>query len=166
MKVYDETTDRIYAGRIALMGVLVVLAASLIGALVWGIGVATSGIHGRGEQIKQINRADNRTFAQEQFQQLYNDVKTYDTQITTAQTQADAFRKANEGKKDNAIGSIAQEQSRLDAVVTGLKNQCVSTRNNYTAEAQKVSKERFRDADLPWELTDADTATDCKGASL
>jgi hypothetical protein len=127
-----------------------VLGVLLLSAGSWALGVALSGPHGRGEQIKQINRADNRTFAQEQYHQLLQDIKGYDQQVAVQQAALDAH-KAQDAEHD-----------RLAQVVAGLKTQCISTTQQYNAEAQKISKRQFLDAGLPDQIDESDPATDCK----
>lgn len=100
------------AKKWAVFGSIGVLLLSVGG---WGLGVALSGPHGRGEQIKQINRAENRTFAQEQYVQLLQDIKGYDQQIAVQQAALDAHQAAG------------NERDRLAQVVAGLKTQCIST---------------------------------------
>ena len=131
-----------YIGIVVLVGV--------VGAAVWGISVVTSDTRGRGNQIKQINKAENRTFSQEQYHQLYEDIKGYDQQVAVQQAALDAHS-AQDAEKD-----------RLAQVVAGLKTQCISTRQQYNAEAQKISKRQFLDAGLPDRIDEQDPATDCK----
>lgn len=145
-----DMTDREAVHTVWKWIVAGVIGATVLGAAIWGIGVATSGVHGRGEQIKKINRADNRTFAQEQFVQLLQDIKAYDQQISVQQQALDAHSAQD------------AEHDRLAQVVAGLKTQCISTRNQYDAEAQKISKERFKDASLPDRVDEQDPSTDCK----
>jgi hypothetical protein len=127
-----------------------VVGLLLLSAGGWALGVALSGPHGRGEQIKQINRAENRTFAQEQFHQLLQDIKGYDQQIGVQQAALEAHT-AQDGERD-----------RLAQVVAGLKTQCISTTQQYNAEAQKISKRQFLDAGLPEQINSSDPETDCK----
>jgi hypothetical protein len=133
--------------RWIILGVLGVLLLSAGG---WALGVALSGPHGRGEQIKQINRADNRTFAQEQYHQLLQDIKGYDQQIGVQQATLVAHQAQD------------AEHDRLAQVVAGLKTQCISTSQQYNAEAQKISKRQFLDAGLPEQINSSDPETDCK----
>lgn len=130
-----------------IFGFIGVLLLSVGG---WALGVALSGPAGRGEQIKQINRAENRTFAQEQFVQLLNDVKAYDQQIGVQQAALDAHQAAG------------TERDRLAQVVAGLKTQCISTTQQYNAEAGKISKRQFLEANLPEQINSSDPETDCK----
>ena len=147
---YIEPTDKQIwrAGKTwAIVGVAAVI---LIPFAVWGLSVLFSDPAGRGNQIKQINRAENRTFAQEQFQQLLNDIKAYDQQIAVA------------GKAVDEHPTQDTERERLSQVYFGLQNQCINVSAQYNAEAQKISKEKFRDADLPERIDGTDPATDCK----
>lgn len=148
---YDEVPSqpKLFGMGVAwLIGIVVVIG--LVGAAIWGIGVATSDVAGKGNQKRQINSADNRTFAQEQFRELYEDIQAYDQQISTTQQAAVAE-------------TDPTEKSRLNSVVLGVTNQCISTVKQYNAEATKVSKERFRDADLPDRIDTLDPKFDCKG---
>lgn len=130
--------------------VFAVLGLLLLSAGGWALGVALSGPHGRGEQIKQINRADNRTFAQEQYHQLLQDIRGYDQQIAVQRAALDAHTAQD------------AEHDRLAQVVAGLKTQCISTTQQYNAEAQKISKRQFLDAGLPEQINSSDPETDCK----
>jgi hypothetical protein len=126
------------------------IIAVLLPFAVWGLSVAFSGPAGRGKQIRQINDANNRTFAQEEFPQLYQDIKAYDQQISVQQAALDAH-KAQDGEHD-----------RLAQVVAGIKSQCISTTQQYNAEAQKISKRQFIEHGLPDQIDSMDPATDCK----
>lgn len=140
-QIYDHTR------RWLLIGAVILVVAPL---LAWGGSVAFSDIWGRGEAHKQINRPDNRIFAQEEFHQLLNDIAAYDQQIGIQQAVLGAHL-AQDGEHD-----------RLAQVVAGIRAQCVSTRAQYDAEAQKISKARFRDAGLPDHIDETDPATDCR----
>lgn len=145
----EPTDQQVYRG--ARRWVIVAVAALvLLPAIAWGLSVLFSDVAGKGNQKKQINRAENRTFAQEMFRELYEDIQSYDTQITTTMAAA-------------AAETDPAEKSRLNSVVLGVRNQCIATVRQYDAEAQKVSKERFRDADLPESIDTTDPSFDCKG---
>lgn len=116
----------------------------------WWLGVALSGPKGRGQQIKDINKANNRTFAQEQFHELLADIRAYDAQIGIQQAALN-----NHPTQDG-------ERSRLAQVVAGIQTQCVSTVEQYNAEARKISREKFRDSDLPEQVDTQDPNYDCK----
>jgi len=150
MRLISSDGDRVYWGRVIALALVVMAALGLLSAGIWYIGVRTSNVHGRGEQTKQINTAENRTFAQEHFHQLYQDILGYDRQVDV---QAAALR----------LHPLRDaEHDRLAAVLSGLKNQCIQTSQTYNAEASKISQRRFRDADLPDHIDAQNPATDCK----
>ena len=148
---WDPTTKwwarhPVWAGLIAVVAITVI--GGLFSAAIWGVGVGTSDIRGRGEARKQINEANNRIAKQELFESYIADIKSYDRQIDTA-AQAVAVAAADPSTDPAELG-------RLRQVVTGLKNICVSASNDYDAEARKQSSERFRSADLPVSITEDD----------
>lgn len=132
--------------RLGLVIVSVMAAIAVIGWGVWSLSVATSDVRGKGELHRQINAADNRRFAQEQFQTLLNDIKAYDRQLQQAaddkfEHPGDAFFATN---------------------YSGLRKQCLDAVGQYNAAANKISQARFRDVNLPYQVTDDDPATDCR----
>lgn len=122
------------------LGVVVVIAGA------WLLSVVLSGPIGAGEQEKKVNSRDNRIFAQEHFNELYNDILSYDQQLD----QASKDKSENPGDKWFATN------------YTGLVNQCIDARNQYNADADKVTQERWRDDTLPYKIDEFDTRTDCK----
>jgi hypothetical protein len=60
----NHASQNLHVGRWVAAGIGAIVLLVAIGWGIWALGVATSGIHGRGEQIKQVNKATNRTFAQ------------------------------------------------------------------------------------------------------
>lgn len=147
---YIPPTDREAYSKGKKWLIIGLVGIVLLPFIIWGLSVAFSGIAGRGNAEKKINRADNRIFAQEQFRELYNDIQAYDQQITTTKSTASAE-------------TDPTEKSRLNSVVLGVTNQCISTVKQYNAEATKVSKQRFLDAGLPSEIDTSSPNFDCKG---
>lgn len=135
--------------RTAAAIIAVVLFVGAISVGVWAFNVSTSDIRGRGNALQKVNSADNRLFAQGNFQDLYNEVISYDQRLD----QAAADKTAHAGKDD---------ESFYDTNYTGLVNQCIDTRNQYNAAAKKITQAKFRDADLPYQLDPTDPKLDCK----
>lgn len=135
--------------RIGVVVLVLIAVSAVIGAVAWGVGVATSDVHGKGQATRQINDVDNRLFAQTNFVQLYNDVQSYDQRLDQA-------------ARDKASHAGAPDASFWDTNYTGLVNQCISTRNDYNAAAKKITQAKFRDAGLPDELDPTDPRFDCK----
>jgi hypothetical protein len=132
VRFYDSTEDRFYMGRVVAAVILGLIVLWAIAAATFGLGVATAGIYGRGQQIRQVNSAENRTFQYNHFFNLNADVKSEVQQINTTVA-------AVNGTTD------ATEHSRLNAVLLGLENT-----NQYNADAAKVTTGAlFRDNNLP-----------------
>lgn len=135
-------------GRVFLWTALVLAGLYAFAAVGWGIGVAGAGLFGRGEARKQIEGRDNRIQSQEVFHQRLANIRGYDDQIGV-QTETLMAAEADQSPEGRA------EVIRLRAVVSGLRNQCLQARADYDAETRKISKERFRDADLPATIAEA-----------
>jgi hypothetical protein len=167
---YDESTDNLKVGRlifyafgvIALVTILSGAFTLAVNGTVFGIETGFSGIKGRAEQIQQTNSVENRIGKQEYFETTYGDIKAKDIEINNAAQALASFRATNAGKTDNAIGTIANEDARLNQVLTGLKNACAQIVADYNAEARKVTSESWRSKDLPKVIPTNDPALDCK----
>lgn len=150
---YDsDNPSRVVRGfswRAAVWIVVAVLFVGAVSAGIWAFNVATSDVKGKGDATRQVNAADNRLFQQGNFQQLYNDVISYDQRLDQA-----ARDKAAHPNDDYWATNY-----------TGLVNQCISTRNDYNAQAQKIVAAKFRDENLPAQLDPADPRFDCREAS-
>jgi hypothetical protein len=132
-----------------------------IAAATWGIGVATAGIVGQGEAHKIKESAPNRIVQQASFEQTWADIRKYDQQVKDAARAVDDWDRANAGwqQRDNGIGTLAQQRAYLVQVLTGVKQQCQTTVENYNADARKYLAADFRADDLPYQV---DLADHCK----
>jgi FtsZ-interacting cell division protein ZipA len=150
----QDIRDANYAARrtapslIAWVLGVIVLVALLVGGI-WGIKVATSGAKGAGDQTRQVNSGTNRIGAQEHFESLFGEIKAYDQQLD----QAAADKAANPGDRYFAIN------------YSGLVKQCIDARNQYDADANKVTQAKWRDPNLPYQIDATDPTTDCKEAT-
>lgn len=109
-----------------------IAVALVIWAIVWAIGVGTSGVKGKGDVIRQNNDATNRVFAQGHFQTLYGNIKTYQNQLPGARDDVKA------GDDPNAKTNFR-----------GLYNTCVDAVEQYNADSNKVLEKDWKDPDLP-----------------
>ena len=132
MSFFVRSDSTVRAGRVWL----VVLAVILLGPLMWGLSVVTADLWGRGEVVRQVNDPNNRIFAQEYFEELYADVLGYAVQIQVVAATVEA-----DPTNDKAATDLQ-----------GLRLICIDTVQTYNAEARKVTSERFRLADLPYQL--------------
>lgn len=143
----DERRELNRFGRFGLAWWLViVLVIVVIGAVLWGVRVATSGVRGQGDAIIQKNSASNWTAAQARFEQNYQEVVTSDQKI------------------QNAYDTLQTDPSdaTLRTNYDGLKSYCLSVVADYNADARSYLAEDFRAADLPSEISNIDQNTDCK----
>lgn len=136
----------------------VIVGLWLLTAAIWGFGVATAGIFGRGEQIKQVNSAENRTFQYNHFFDLDATVKTQTSQFRQAAAAAKQYDTTHKGDSSYAVTT---ESGRLNSVAQGLQALCTQNLNQYNADAEKVvTGALFRDNNLPERLPDG-PATNC-----
>jgi hypothetical protein len=127
----------------------IVAAAVGVFALVWGgfaLSVAMSGPKGVGDAIKTKNSAQNWTAAQARFEKQYQSILAADQKIGV-------HRAALAARPDDPT---------LQTNLTGITTTCISAVADYNAESRKFLSADFKAADLPFEIDQAATATDCK----
>lgn len=134
------------AWRMALFVIAGIVLAGIIGGGIWAVKVATSDVRGAGDQAAKVNSANNRIFAQEHFFTLYNALIAYDQQLD----QAAADKAEHPGDQFFATN------------YSGLVKTCIDARNQYNADANKVTQAKWRDPSLPFQIDDLDPKTDCK----
>ena len=137
------------AKGIGWTGVLVVVAIVVfggIGVAVWGFGVGTSDIKGKGDAEIIKNDARNRIRAQEGFENMWNAVIVADKNLTLT---GEALKSQPDSVK-------------LQTELTGQKMICNDAVGAYNAAARKFTQEDFRAADLPLTIDDSNPTTDCK----
>lgn len=147
----QDIRDANYAARRGGMSalawiVVVVVVFAVIGGVIWGVSVAFSGVKGAGDVRKQTNSGTNRIGAQEHFEALYGQIKAYDQQLD----QAAADKRDNPGDRFFATN------------YSGLVKQCIDARNQYNADANKVTQAQWRDSSLPYQIDSTAPETDCK----
>lgn len=134
-------------GVIALWTFAAIVAAGVISVILWSFGVFTSGIKGAGDAQVTKNSAVNMIRQQEGFEQLYQDIKVADRNLTITSIRASAHPTDDK---------IATEQAGQQMYCNGLVG-------DYNAKARKFTAQDFRAADLPKEINQDNTQTDCKG---
>jgi hypothetical protein len=134
------------ASRTILLVVLALIVTGIIGGVWWGVKVATSDAKGAGDAQIKINSGDNRINAQETFEQLYQQIQAYDRNLD----QAAADKAEHPGDSFYATN------------YSGLVKTCNDAVFQYNAEARKVSRAKWRDPALPFEIDTANLLTDCK----
>lgn len=126
-----------------LIGVLLVL---LVGAAIWAINVAASGPKGQADAFAEKNSSSNWVAAQAKFEDMYADIVQTDKKIDVAA----------EMLASNPTDKTFQQ------TLAGTKSYCLEVVGDYNAEARKYLAEEFRSADLPAQIDDYNTSTDCK----
>jgi hypothetical protein len=134
---YNEPSDAKLFGIGAAWVVATLLLVGAIGVAVWYFGVATSGVHGKGEVIKRNNSADNRVFQQEHFQTVFGDVKADKLKI----------KFARESLASDTKGTDTYDRDKIN--LEGLQQLCVTAVEDYNADANKVTARDWRDPSLP-----------------
>lgn len=135
----------------ALVWVWVATLIVLVGLIsigLWAFGVFTSDVKGQGDALKIRNEAANRIRAQEGFETLYHDIQASDRIIVIS---SETLKTAN-----------GADASRVRTELTGQKQYCTQLVGQYNAKARQFRSEDFRAADLPSEINQLDTRTDCK----
>ena len=133
-----------WRGAAWFVGIIVFVL--LIGAGIWGLRILTAPIKGAGDQEIVVNDGRNRIFAQEHFFELYNNLLAYDQQLD----QAAADKAEHPGDQFFATN------------YSGLVKTCIDARNQYNADANKVTQAKWRDPGLPFQIDEFDAKTDCK----
>jgi len=140
----SDNPTRFAWGAFWRSGVGIVLIVAFVLALsggIWWLKVATSGVKGRGDVIRQNNDANNRIFSQQHFEDLYAAVVSEDQQL-------DIFA----GKTDDYSTST----------FAGIQAECIRDRAQYNADANKVLLKDWQTPDLPHQIDPTSPATDCK----
>jgi hypothetical protein len=136
------------ANRFAMWGIgwwiIVILVALAIGAGIWGLTVALSGVKGQGDGVIQKNSSQNWLDAQARFEENYQEYESTLVRI-------DVFHEAHLADPDDAIAKTNW---------LGSISHCTDVVADYNADARNFLREDFRASDLPESLDpDACTAT-------
>lgn len=129
--------------KIIGLGLLGVALVWLLIAAIWGLGVATAGIYGRGEAEKRLESAQFRIVAYDHFFNQYASIKSLEGQIDELTAQLAGL---TPGTRDYTYVSSSL------AGVKGLRHTAIQ---QYNADARKSYTEgQFRDASLPYQIPD------------
>lgn len=143
--VRTAISGTVRTGVVVAVVVAVVLA---IGAGMWALTVATSGVKGRGDAEVIKNEARNRIRAQEGFEKRYAAIKAADANIgiTAAALKSDP------------------DSVKLQTELRGQQMTCNSLVGEYNAASRSFTSEEFRAADLPYQIEGDEVTpeTDCK----
>lgn len=111
---------------------------------VWGLRVATAGIYGRGEAIREIQSVEFRLEAYQYFFSQYASIKGLEGKIDELTVQL--------GQMEPGTREYNYTLSSL-AGVKGLRHEAIQ---KYNADAQRnYTQGQFRDKDLPFQIVDS-----------
>lgn len=120
-------------GRIILVWVIIVAVALGIGAAIWGITVATSGVKGQGDGIIKNNSSENWIKQQAKFEDLNAEYESTLVRIEQFKTIAEA----------NPNDAIAQTN------YNGQISHCTDVVAEYNAASRSFLSEDWKSIDLP-----------------
>jgi len=135
--------------------ILAVLAGFAVIALGWGLATGFSYWWGQGDAYRQKNSASNWVAAQVAFHREANDVTAFTQKIAQARQDLADFDKLhpNLTSEDGLMGmQDVQARQSLVTNVTGLRQQCLNTVNQYNTDSRGYLTEDWKDADLPERL--------------
>ena len=160
MSTWDKRFEERPARTGALLVVGVVFFVLVLGwaaaAATLGIRTATAGLVGRANVHITNQAAPNRIVQQAGFETSYASYVAYLEKIKDAGKGIEDWDRANAGRTDNAIGSLATQRMYLVQVRDGLRQQCQNTVAEYNSDTHKTLARDWKRSDLPYEL---DTAT-------
>jgi hypothetical protein len=110
--------------------------------------VATAPIQGKGDQYKQINSADNRTFQYQRFFDLDATIRSQSQSAAQAKKDLADFNKQTPQRGDESF-SITETRNQMRTVADGLRQQCLSNIQQYNNDAQEFTRNQFLDKNLP-----------------
>lgn len=139
---------KILGGGFGLVLVFV-LGFMAIGAVVWGISVATSDVRGQGDATKQINSGTNRIDQYTHFWTLDKDIRSQAQNIATAKQQLDDFNKAMPISKDEPF-NISEQRTSLQNNYNGPLQLCRANVAQYNNDSKAYTSAKFKDSQLPW----------------
>lgn len=126
---------------VGLIGVIALWLA--IASAIWGFGVATAGIFGRGEAHKEIQSADFRIQAYQTFFNQCSSIQGLEGQIDELTATLEYYDRGSH-EYNITVTSLGG--------VKGLRHQAIA---KYNQDALKNWTEgQFRDADLPHQIPD------------
>lgn len=129
------------------LGVVVLCASCIVGALSWGIGLLSQ----PGKIIEKTMDADNVIYNYEWFKEAYNEIEATDLKIQNASS-AVALFKDEAGSRTDWTFEDKNEYSRLNTIFMGLQNYRISLAAKYNARSKMVNRKIFKGRDCPFEI--------------
>jgi hypothetical protein len=128
---------------------LVILGFMAIGAVIWGVSVATSDVRGQGDAQMQINSGTNRIDQYTHFWTLDKDIRAESANIATAKQQLADFNKSMPISKDEPF-NISEQRTSLQNNYNGPLQLCRANVAQYNNDSKAYTSAKFKDSQLPW----------------
>ena len=129
-----------FLGLTLKVWIILLIVIGLVGAAVWGITVATSGVKGQGDGIIKNNSADNWIAQQAKFEDLY-------AEYESTQVRIDQFKETADKNPNDAIAQTNYQ---------GQVSHCTDVVAEYNAATRSFLSEDWKSIDLPPSLDPAD----------
>lgn len=110
---------------------------AIIGGVIWGFGVVTSGIKGQGDAVRINNSAENWTGKQEKFEKLNAGVIAAKDLVAL--------------HKQNLIDD--PQNLTVKQTLAGVRSNCITQVSQYNAESRKILSRDWKSPDLPYQHT-------------
>jgi hypothetical protein len=135
------------------IGAIVLIVAT--GAALWGFGVFTSPLKGKGDAYQQKNSSSNWVNAQRGFHDLSNKFDTFKAQIVDAKQALADVQAQYPTSNGTPYDPGAQQVANARTTLTGLQQQCQNVTQQYNTDSQAYMTKDFKDAGLPEKLDPA-----------
>jgi Tfp pilus assembly protein PilV len=149
---------------VAIVVILAVLSAlGGLGALAWNAFISDT--KGSLETTARENSTDNRIAAQAFFEDTYAGIQRFDTQLSDAAKALEDWKAANpvpSGESPVDVELYKQELNGRQTTMMGIQQQCRNAVAAYNAEARKTIRDKWRSADLPYQIDNLSPTTDCE----
>lgn len=139
-----DSASRSAGWRLLVWIIVIILVVLALGAGIWGLTVATSGVRGVGDGEIRKNSAENWVEAQARFEENYQEYEATLVRI-------DQFYQVHLDDPDDAVAKTNW---------VGQQSHCTDVVADYNADARKFLSEDFRAADLPESLDPASCITE------
>ena len=135
------------SGKVVKWFLIGVVAIIVLGVVGFGINM----IFRPFQTIEKVTDPDRALYSYEWFFNTKASADSYAAQIKVASAAVETFKQDHAGNLESYQNST--ELSRLRAVEKGLRNQLITTVNQYNANAQNKTRSIFKDWNLPASLT-------------
>lgn len=127
-------------------GILILLLVLVLAFVAWIASLAMAPVLGFGGAVKQVFSSDNMLGQYDHFLKLDGDIRAEANQAAANQKALDTFNKSN---PPGGSWTIEQQRQSLAAAVSGPVNVCLSNVAQYNNDARALTKEAFKDHNLP-----------------